>query len=60
MRIDILTLFPEMFSGAFNHSIVKRAKDKGIAEIFLHDIRDYTTYKHRQVDDYPYGGVQEW
>jgi tRNA (guanine37-N1)-methyltransferase len=56
MRIDILTLFPEMFSGAFEHSIIKRAKDKGIAEIFLHDIRDYSTNKHRQVDDYPYGG----
>lgn len=56
MRIDILTLFPEMFKGAFEHSIIKRAKEKGIAEIYLHDIRDYSTNKHRQVDDYPYGG----
>ncbi len=56
MRIDILTLFPEMFKGQFDYSIIKRAKDKGIAEIFLHDIRDYTPYKHKQVDDYQYGG----
>jgi tRNA (guanine37-N1)-methyltransferase len=56
MRIDILSLFPEMFQGAFEYSIIKRAKEKGIAEIFIHDIRDYTPYKHRQVDDYQYGG----
>jgi tRNA (guanine37-N1)-methyltransferase len=56
MRIDILTLFPEMFGGSFEYSIIKRAKDKGIAEIYLHNIRDYSTNKHRQVDDYPYGG----
>lgn len=56
MRIDILTLFPEMFEGPFDHSIIKRAQNKGIAEIFLHNIRDYSTNKHRTVDDYPYGG----
>lgn len=56
MRIDILTLFPEMFSGPFDHSIIKRAQHKGIVEIFLHNIRDYSTSKHKTVDDYPYGG----
>lgn len=56
MRIDILTIFPEMFTGPFSHSIVKRALDKGLAEIYLHNIRDYATDKHRRVDDYPFGG----
>ena len=56
MRIDILTIFPEMFEGPFSHSIVKRAKEKGLAEIHLHNIRDFATDKHRRVDDYPFGG----
>ena len=56
MRIDILTIFPQMFSGPFSHSIMKRAMDKGLAEIHLHDIRNYATDKHRRVDDYPFGG----
>jgi tRNA (guanine37-N1)-methyltransferase len=56
MRIDILSLFPEAFKGAFDYSIIKRAKEKGIAQIMVHDIRDHTPYKHRQVDDYQYGG----
>ncbi|TVQ17774.1 MAG: tRNA (guanosine(37)-N1)-methyltransferase TrmD [Bacteroidetes bacterium] len=56
MRIDILTIFPEMFDGPFSHSIVKRAKEKGLVEIHLHNIRDYATSKHRRVDDYPFGG----
>ncbi len=56
MRIDILTIFPEMFEGPFSHSIVKRALEKGLAEIHLHNIRDYATDKHRRVDDYPFGG----
>jgi tRNA (guanine37-N1)-methyltransferase len=56
MRIDILTIFPQMFSGPFSHSIVKRAIEKELAEIHLHDIRDYATDKHRRVDDYPFGG----
>lgn len=55
MRIDILTIFPEMFDGIFNHSILKRAVDKGLAEIHLHNIRDYATNKHRRVDDYAFG-----
>ncbi len=56
MRIDILTIFPEMFDGPFSHSIVKRAREKGLVEIHLHNIRDYATSKHRRVDDYPFGG----
>lgn len=56
MRIDILTIFPEMFNGPFSCSILKRAVEKGLAEIHLHDIRDYATDKHRRVDDYPFGG----
>ncbi|HON20050.1 MAG TPA: tRNA (guanosine(37)-N1)-methyltransferase TrmD [Bacteroidales bacterium] len=56
MRIDILTLFPEMFEGILNTSILKRAQDKGIVHFFLHNIRDYSTDKHRHVDDYPFGG----
>ena len=56
MRIDIITLFPEMFSGPFSHSIIKRSIDKGLAEIYLHDLRDYSTDKHRSVDDYAFGG----
>jgi tRNA (guanine37-N1)-methyltransferase len=56
MRIDILTIFPEMFEGPFSHSIIKRAVERGHAEIHLHNIRDYSTNKHKRVDDYPYGG----
>jgi len=55
MRIDILTIFPEMLAGPFNHSIMKRAIEKDHAEIHIHNIRDYTTNKHRSVDDYAYG-----
>jgi tRNA (guanine37-N1)-methyltransferase len=58
MRIDILTIFPAMFRGPFEESIVKRAMEKGLVQIFLHDIRDYTSDKHRTVDDYPFGGGQ--
>jgi len=58
MRIDILTIFPGMFRGPFDESIVKRAVEKGLVHIFLHDIRDYASDKHRTVDDYPYGGGQ--
>ena len=56
MRIDILTIFPEMFEGPFKHSIIKRAQEKGLVEINLVNIRDYTTDKHHRVDDYQYGG----
>jgi len=56
MHIDILTLFPGMFESPFQYSILKRARDKGHATILLHDIRNWTSDKHRTVDDYPYGG----
>ena len=58
MRIDILTIFPGMFRGPFEESIVKRAVEKELVQIFLHDIRDYASDKHRTVDDYPFGGGQ--
>ncbi len=56
MRIDVLTLFPEMFSGPLQASILGRAIESGRFEIFLHNIRDYAKDKHHIVDDYPYGG----
>ena len=55
MRIDILTLFPEMFT-PLNESIIGRAVESGKVQIFIHDIRDYTTDKHKKCDDYPFGG----
>ncbi|GFN23958.1 tRNA (guanosine(37)-N1)-methyltransferase TrmD [Thermanaeromonas sp. C210] len=56
MRIDVLTLFPEMFSGPLDASIIKRAREKGLLTVNLVDIRDFSQDKHRRVDDYPYGG----
>ena len=56
MRIDIITLHPQLLEGPFSHSILKRAQEKGLAEIHLVDLRDYATNKHKNVDDYPYGG----
>ena len=56
MRIDILCLFPEMFASPFAQSIIKRAKERGLIDIMIHNIRDYTHDKHRTVDDYSYGG----
>lgn len=56
MKIDILTLFPEMFAGVFEHSIVKRAQDKSVVKINIHNLRDWATDKYKSVDDRPYGG----
>ena len=56
MKIDILTLFPEMFDGFLNTSIIKRARDLGKVSINVHNFRDYSLDKHGRVDDYPYGG----
>lgn len=56
MRIDILTLFPEILESPFNQSMLKRAVNKGYVEINLHNIRDYSTDKHKSVDDYCFGG----
>ncbi len=56
MRIDVLTIFPKMFDPVLNESIVKRAQAKGKVKIRVHDLRDYTSDKHRKVDDRPFGG----
>ena len=56
MKIDILTLFPEMFDGFLNTSIIKRARDNGYVDFKVHNFRDYSLDKHKRVDDYPYGG----
>lgn len=56
MRIDLLTVMPEMLEAFIGCSILKRAQDKGLAEIVIHNLRDYTTSRHRKVDDYPFGG----
>ena len=56
MRIDIITVLPEMIEGFFNCSIMKRAQNKGLAEIHIHNLRDYTEDKYRRVDDYPFVG----
>lgn len=56
MRIDILTILPELLEGPFSHSILKRAQTKGVVEIHIHNIRDYSTDKHKSVDDYSFGG----
>lgn len=56
MRIDIITVLPEMIEGFVHESILARAEKKGLAEIHLHNLRDYTLDKWRRVDDYPYGG----
>ncbi|MBK8425011.1 MAG: tRNA (guanosine(37)-N1)-methyltransferase TrmD [Lewinellaceae bacterium] len=56
MRFDIISVLPELLESPLNHSIMKRAKDKGLLEVYLHQLRDYATGKHRQVDDYQFGG----
>lgn len=56
MRFDILTILPELLEGPFNVSIMKRAQERGILQIHVHNIRDYSTDKHKNVDDYQYGG----
>ena len=57
MRIDIISVLPELIESNFSYSILKRAQNKGLAEIYLHNLRDYSTdIKHHRVDDYPFGG----
>src|SRR5262245_35450506 len=56
MRIDVLTLFPGMFTGPLDESIIKRAQDAGVLEIHLHNIRDWAPGRHQVADDYPFGG----
>ena len=55
MRIDIISAVPELLDSPLNYSIVKRARDKGLVEVYVHNLRDYTTNKHRRVDDYAFG-----
>lgn len=56
IQFDIISIFPEMFESPFNESILKRAQEKGLLKIVLHDLRDYTLNKHKNVDDAPFGG----
>jgi tRNA (guanine37-N1)-methyltransferase len=56
MKIDVLTLFPAMFAGPLDESIIKRARDKGLLELQVHNLRDYAHDRHRTVDDRPFGG----
>ncbi len=56
MHIDILTALPDLVAGPLEHSILRRAAEKGLVDIRVHDLRDHTTDRHRQIDDYPYGG----
>ncbi len=56
MRIDVLTVLPGLLESPFSHSIMKRAQEKGLLEVHVHDIRDYSTDKHKKVDDYQFGG----
>jgi tRNA (guanine37-N1)-methyltransferase len=58
MRFDIITIFPEMFASVFSGGIVKKALERDIVRIAVHDLRDFTEDKHRQVDDRPYGGLE--
>ncbi len=56
MRIDIITAVPELLSGPFDYSMIKRARSKGLAEVIVHNLRDYSTDKHKSIDDYPFSG----
>ena len=56
MRFDLITIFPEFFHGPFNFGVIRRGREKGLVEIRVHDLRDFTSDRHRTVDDVPYGG----
>ena len=56
MKIDIISVVPDLMESFFSHSILKRAREKGLIEVNLFNLRDYTNYKHGQVDDYQFGG----
>ena len=60
MRIDIITVSPELIASPFQHSIIKRAIDKGLAEVHFHNLRDYAINDYGKIDDTPFGGAQEW
>jgi len=56
MRIDIITILPDLFTGPLSHSIIQRAKEKRLVDIVIHNLRDYSNDRHKSVDDYPFGG----
>lgn len=56
MRFDIITVLPELLKSPFEHSILKRAQEKGLVEIHVHNLREYSKSKQKSIDDYPYGG----
>ncbi|MGI9159818.1 MAG: tRNA (guanosine(37)-N1)-methyltransferase TrmD, partial [Saprospiraceae bacterium] len=56
MRFDLITVLPELLESPLNHSIMKRAQNKGLLEVHVHNLREYAEGKHRQVDDYAFGG----
>src|SRR5712692_1328327 len=56
LRVDVITLFPEMFGGPFDASMLRRARDAGLLSLNVHQLRDYAAGRHATVDDYPYGG----
>ncbi len=56
MRIDVITIFPDMFDNFLNEGMIRIARERGLLSVFVHDLRDHATDKHRQVDDVPYGG----
>ena len=58
MRFDIITIFPDMFGSVFSKGVIKKALDKGLIEVHIHDLRDFTFDKHKQIDDRPFGGGQ--
>jgi len=58
MRFDIITIFPDMFGSVFSKGVIKKALDKGLIEVHIHNLRDFTLDKHKQVDDRPFGGSQ--
>ena len=60
MRIDIVTVLPGLLKGPFDESIVKRGIEKGLVEVHVHNLRDWSTNKHNKVDDAPFGPPQEW
>ena len=60
MRIDILTALPRLLDSYFSESMLERAQKKGLVEVVVHDLRDFSTDKHKRLDDYALGVVQEW
>ena len=60
MIFDILTIFPGFFTGPLEHGILRRAREAGLLEVRVHNLRDFTTERHKVVDDRPFGGARAW